>query len=190
MRWLREAVSLGEEMVELFWDDEAGPFYDTGRDHEDLIVRPHDISDNAIPSGSSMAADVLLRLAVITGDADYERRAVMAMRSARELMARIPGGAGNWLCALDFYLSQTKEVVIIGDSGDSRTQTLAREVHRSHIPNRVLVGHGDGSESIDGVPLLEGRHKVDGRPTAYVCRNYVCNLPAIDASVLAAQLKE
>ena len=112
------------------------------------------------------------------------------MRSARELMARIPGGAGNWLCALDFYLSPTKEVVIIGDAGDSRTQTPAREVHRSHIPNRVLVGHGDGSEPIDGVPLLEDRHKVDGRPTAYVCRNYVCNLPAIDPSVLAAQLVE
>ena len=190
VRWLREAVSLGEEMVELFWDEEAGQFYDTGRDHEDLIVRPHDISDNAIPSGSSMAADVLLRLAVITGDADHERRAVMAMRSARELMARIPGGAGNWLCALDFYLSPTKEVVIIGDAGDSRTQMLAREVHRSRIPNRVLVGHGDGSEPIDGVPLLEDRHKVDGRPTAYVCRNYVCSLPAVDPSVLAAQLVE
>ena len=99
-RWLRGAIELGQAMVELFWDEGSGQWYDTGRDHEELIVRPRDVSDNATPSGSSMAADVLLRLAVITGESEFERRAVTALRSVRELMAKAPTGAGNWLSAL------------------------------------------------------------------------------------------
>ena len=106
-------------MVDLFWDDESGQFYDTGRDHEELIVRPRDVSDNAIPSGSSMATDVLLRLAVITGDGECQRRAMTALRSAREMMARFPTGAGHWLCALDFYLSTARKIAIVGTPDDA-----------------------------------------------------------------------
>ncbi|MCH7787641.1 MAG: thioredoxin domain-containing protein, partial [Chloroflexi bacterium] len=94
-RWLREAISLGKDMVNLFWDEALGQFYDTGHDHEELIVRPRDTADNAIPSGSSMATDVLLRLAVITGESDYHQKAVTALRSVRELMSRYPTGAGH-----------------------------------------------------------------------------------------------
>ena len=194
-RWLREAVGLGKAMVDLFWDEVSGQFYDTGRDHEELIVRPRDISDNAIPSGSSMAADVLLRLAVITGDAEHERRAVTALRSVRPLMAQYPTGAGHWLCALDFYLSTTKEIAVIGDTGDPATRALLSEVYRHFLPNRVLVGRSgnDGAASpgeLDVIPLLDGRDMLDGRPTAYVCQNYVCQLPVTDPSALAKQLVE
>ena len=186
--WLREAIDLGHAMVELFWDEGAGQFYDTGSDHEDLIVRPRDWSDNAIPSGSSMASDVLLRLGVVTGDADFQRRAVTALRSVREAMSRFPSGAGHWLGALDFYLSTPKEVAIIGDLDDAGTLALASEVYRHYLPNRVLVGRNDGGGALDGVPLLEGREKVNGRPTAYVCENYVCQLPVTEPDALARQL--
>ena len=93
-RWLREAIDLGRDMVDLFWDEPAGQFYDTGIDHEELVVRPRDIQDNATPSGSAMAADVLLRLAIITGDGELERRAVTSMRSTMTLMSQYPMGAG------------------------------------------------------------------------------------------------
>ena len=99
--WLREAVALGYGMVDLFWDEGEGLWYDTGRDHEALIVRPRDVSDNATPSGASMATDVLLRLSVITGDSELRRRAAESLRSVRELMSRVPAGAGHWLGALD-----------------------------------------------------------------------------------------
>ena len=186
-RWLREAVELGDAMVSLFWDEAAGQFYDTGTDHETLIVRPSDSSDNAAPCGSSVAADVLLRLAVVTGDGDTERRAVTSLRSTRELMARFPTAAGHWLCALDFYLSDPKEIAIIGDPDDADTRLLLSQVYANPLPNRVVVG---GASDAPDLPLLRDRERIDGRATAYVCRNYVCQLPVADAGALARQLAE
>ena len=193
--WLLEAVSLGEEMIDLFWDDASGQLYDTGRDHEDLIVRPRDVSDNAAPSGSSMATDVLLRLAILTGEDEYRRRAATALRSVRELVARFPTGAGHWLCALDFYLSTVKEIVVMGDHADPATAALLAEVHRSYLPNRLLVGSGaeaigPSDEPESAIPLLQEKNRIGGLPTAYVCRNYVCNLPVTEPAALAAQLAE
>jgi uncharacterized protein YyaL (SSP411 family) len=175
-------------MVDLFWDEASEQFYDTGRDHEELVLRPRDMTDNAIPSGSSMDADVLLRLGVITGDPDAQRRAVMALRSARELMARYPAGAGHYLCALDFYLSAAKEIAIVGERSQPDTRALADEVYRHFLPNRVLVGKGNGGGSVATLPLMEGREKTNGRATAYVCQNYVCDLPVNEPSDLARQL--
>jgi uncharacterized protein YyaL (SSP411 family) len=189
-RWLRHATELGEAMVDLFWDEASGQSYDTGRDHETLVVRPRDFTDNVIPSGSSMAADVLLRLAVITGNAEYRRRAVAGLCSVREIMTRFPAGAGHWLCALDFYLSSPREIAIIGEPEDPATSVLVSEVYRHYLPNRVFVGLSDGEGAIDSVPLLEAREKVNGRPTAYVCQNYVCNLPVNEPQELAKQLAE
>ena len=188
VRWLEEAVELGYAMVDLFWDDGAGQFYDTGTDHEELVVRPRDLTDNAVPAGSSMAASVLLKLAVVTGDGDLERRAVEAMRSAKAVMERFPTGAGHWLCALDFYLSTPKEIAIVGDRAATDTKGLLAEVYRSFVPNRVLVGLGNEGEASAMSPLMEGRTRLEGRATAYVCRQYVCGLPVNDPEALAGQL--
>ena len=187
-RWLRDAVELGYAMVDLFWDDAAGQFYDTGTDHEELVVRPRDMTDNAIPSGSSMAAGVLLKLAVVTGDGDLERRAIVALRSTKGLMERFPTGAGHWLCALDFYLSTPKEIALVGERSAPDTRGLLTEVYRSFVPNRVLVGLNDGDAATVQSPLIEGRSRLNGRATAYVCRQYVCGLPVNDPEALAGQL--
>ena len=187
-RWLLEAIELGQSMVDLFWDEASAQFYDTGRDHEELVLRPRDLTDNAIPSGNSMAADVLLRLALITGDSDAQRPAVMALRSARVLMERYTAGAGNYLCALDFYLSAVKEIAIVGERSRPDTRALAHEVYRHFLPNRVLVGKSNGDGSVARFPLMEGRDETNGRATAYVCRNYVCDLPVNEPAELAKQL--
>jgi uncharacterized protein YyaL (SSP411 family) len=187
-RWLRGAVDLGRAMVDLFWDEPSGQFYDTGRDHEALVLRPRDVSDNAVPSGNSMAADVLLRLSVITGNSDDRRRALTALRSARELMTRYPVGAGQWLCALDFYLAKTKEIAIVGGRSEPDTDALASEVYRTYLPNRVFLGRNDGGDWADDVPLMEGRDKLEGRATAYVCEDYVCQLPVTEPDALAKLL--
>ena len=187
-RWLVEAITLGQSMLDLFWDETSGQFYDTGRDHEQLIVRPRDVSDNAIPAGSSAAASVLLRLAVITGDADYERRGITALRSVRELMLRFPTGAGHWLSGLDFYLSTVKEIAIIGALDNPSTKSLVSEVYRHYLPNRVLLGRSEGNEALSHLPLLQGRDQVNRRPTAFVCENYVCQLPVNEPAELAKEL--
>ena len=187
-RWLDAAVELADEMIALFWDEGAGCFYDTGSEHEELVVRPRDVFDNAQPCGGSVASDVLLRLSVATGNEDYAAKSVTPLRSLAELMGRAPAGTGRWLAALDFYLSTPKEVAVIGPLDDPATSGLLRTVNGRYLANRVIVGADGETAAASGLPLLEGRGMVDGKPTAYVCENYACQLPVTDAADLAAQL--
>ena len=103
-RWLDAARELADDMVRLFWDGELDGFYDTGHDHERLIVRPRNLFDNAVPCGTSVAIETLLRLAVLTGEAGYETRALTALRPIADLLGRHPAAFGRFLCALDFHL--------------------------------------------------------------------------------------
>ena len=188
-RWLDSAVELADEMIALFWDESAGAFYDTGLSHEELVIRPRDVFDNAQPCGGSVASDLLLRLSVVTGNEDYATKAVAPLRTLAELMGRAPAGTGRWLAALDFYLSAPKEVAIIGNSSDAATADLLRTVNGRYLANRVIVGaDSENAATESGLPLLEGRGMVDSKPTAYVCENYACQLPVTDAEALAKQL--
>ena len=197
LRWLENAVAMADSMTELFWDEATGGFYDTGSDHEALVIRPRDVFDNAQPCGGSVASDILLKLAVFTGNDDYAAKAAVPLRSLHEHMARSPGGTGHWLSALDFYISAVKEVAVVGPSGNAVTSELLDTVRRQFLPNKVLMGYdpssleSDGQEGLGlgGYPLLEGRGMVNGQPTAYVCQNYVCQLPVTEAGPLLAQLK-
>jgi uncharacterized protein YyaL (SSP411 family) len=205
-RWLAEAKRTADEMVRLFWSENDGVFFDTPGDHENLIVRPRDIFDNATPCGGSAAASALFRLAVFTGDTAYERKAVSSLRAVRDYLPASPQGFANWLCALDFHLAKRQEVVVIGAPDDPATQALAATARRDYAPNRVIAGasgpvapeassllimSGRPAPAPDGQrsPLLEGRGLVNGKPAAYVCENYVCQMPVTDADALAAQLR-
>jgi uncharacterized protein YyaL (SSP411 family) len=187
-RWLDEARRLADDMLRLYWDDEVGGFYDTGSDHERLIVRPRNLFDNAVPCGSSVAIETLLRLAVLTGEGAYQTRALSALRPMGDLMSRYPSGFGRFLCALDFNIGPGVEVALLGASREA-LGPLAREVFGRYLPNRVVAGAiGADAAAQAGLPLLEGRVPVDGRATAFVCRNYACDLPATDTATLARQL--
>ena len=189
-RWLDESISLADRMIELFWDDAVGGFYDTGAEHDELVVRPRDVLDNAQPCGGSVATDVLLKLAVITGNEDYRVKAATPLRTLRELMGRAPGGTGHWIAALDFYVSSPKEVIIIGPRDDSATTALMQIVNGGFFPNKVLVGADSADDAGEyGLPLLEARGMVDGKPTAYVCHNYACQLPVTTPEEFAVQLE-
>jgi uncharacterized protein YyaL (SSP411 family) len=186
-RWLDEAHGLADEMLRLFWDDHLEGFYDTGSDHERLIVRPRNLYDNAVPSGSSVAIETLLRLAVLTGESLYEQRAVAALRPMADLMARHPTAFGRFLCALDFHLGPRVELALVAPASMADVAPLTREAFGRYLPNLVAAGTVDGRDAA-GIPVLEGRRAVDGKPTAYVCRNYACELPVTDAAALARQL--
>ena len=198
-RWLDEAISLTDSMVELFWDEESGAFYDTGSDHEPLVVRPRDVFDNAQPCGGSVASDLLLRLAVITGNPEYALKGAAPLRGLHDLMGKAPAGTGHWLAALDFHVSSPKEIVIIGPRQDQGTQRLLDTIYGRYLPNKVVVGAegpiappyegGDGGVAPrPDMPLLQDRGLVDDKPAAYVCQNYVCQLPVTDPEALAEQL--
>ncbi len=191
-RWLDEARGLAGGMMDLFWDEAQGFFYDTGRDHEELVVRPRDIYDGATPCGGSAAAHALLRLAVVTGDADYQRKAAASLRSVAPFLPQQPAGLAHWLGALDFYLSKPVEVAIVGPPRDEATSALAAVTFGAYLPNKVVVGldpeAGPEAAAPDLSGLLAARPMVDGRPTAYVCESYVCKQPTTDPATLREQL--
>jgi uncharacterized protein YyaL (SSP411 family) len=186
-RWLEEARTLADEMLRLFWDESVSGFYDTGDDHERLIVRPRNLFDNAVPSGSSVAIEALLRLAELTGESAFEARASAALRPMADLLGRHPTGFGRFLCALDFYVGPRVEVALVAAGADG-LQPLVEEVFGRFLPNRVVAARTDGGAAGGELPLLASREAVGGRATAYVCRNFTCELPATDRATLARQL--
>ncbi len=187
--WLEAALALTEEMRAEFWDETEGGFYYTARRGEQLIVRQKDYLDNATPSGNSVAAEVLLRLAVLTEKPDYQRQAVTIFRLVYDTLTRYPSAFGCLLGALDFYLATPQEIAIVGDIDTEAARALTREVWRRYLPNKVVAQAGMTAERAAAlVPLLRNRPPLDGQPTAYVCENYTCRQPVNTPDELAAQL--
>ncbi|BBL79873.1 thioredoxin domain-containing protein [Rubrobacter xylanophilus] len=189
-RWLHAAVSLTEAMNELFWDGEREAFFDVPADHEELVTRPRDVYDNATPSGTSVAVDVLLRLGLLLGREDYRRRAEAALEGLSGLVERAPAAFGRLLGALDFHLGRPREVVIVGRPGAPDTRALVDALYSVYLPNRVIAGGAGDGEEAALIPLLEGRTMLDGRATAYVCEGYVCKSPTTEPAELVRQLRE
>jgi uncharacterized protein YyaL (SSP411 family) len=189
LRWLREARRLAEAMVELFADPGGDGFYQTGRDAEQLVIRPRELFDNAVPAGSSMAADVLQRLGRLTGAQDTEQAGLAALRPVLGVLGRAPTGFGHALGAADFALARVREVAIVGRPGAADTEALLAEVWRTYQPNRVLAAAAPDDAAAQGeVPLLADRPAREGRATAYVCEHFVCQQPVTEPRELAAQL--
>ncbi|MGH2739489.1 MAG: thioredoxin domain-containing protein [Actinomycetota bacterium] len=189
LRWIREALALAEDMIRLFHDADRGGFFQTAADAQPLVVRPKDLFDNAVPSGNSVAAEVLQRLALLTGEARFEQAGVSALRLVRDLLARAPSGFGHALCALDLYLSPAKEIAIIGDLGAKPTQALLKEIWGEFRPNVVLAAStGDDKEAEATVPLLAGKTPMNGMPAAYVCEQFTCKQPVGTPEELAVLL--
>lgn len=187
-RWLLEARGLAEMLLARFWDSGIGGFFDTGSAHEELVVRPRDTGDNATPSGSSAAADVLLRLALIFDEPRYRERALAVLGSMASFMERYPTGFGRYLAAAEFALGEPREIALIGDPAAADARALLEVVLRPFLPYKVIVLGRPGEEAPIASPLLAGRGQIDGKATAFVCRNYTCQLPVTDAGGLAKQL--
>jgi uncharacterized protein YyaL (SSP411 family) len=183
-RWLHETLALTDRMIDEFWDNDGGGFFFTGKSHENLIVRSKDYFDNATPSGNSVAAIVLLRLATLTGRENYRNLATAVLREVSEQARRYPSGFGYALSAADFLLSTPKEVAIVGKD----IRPLLAETWRPYLPNKVVAA--GGADLAEITPLLADRPLVNGLPTAYVCEHYTCQNPVTDVSSLAAVLQD
>ena len=187
--WFDDAVTLARKMIDEFWDETDGGFFFTGKSHEELIVRSKDYFDNATPSGNSVAADVLLRLSLLTGDADYSRRAVTVFGLTAGAIQRYPSAFGRVLCALDFHLSSPKEIVILGEPKSENTTALKDEVWTNFLPNKVVVQVSpDRARERETMPLLQGRTLINNQATAFVCEQYSCKQPVNRPEDLRGQL--
>jgi len=185
--WLAEARAVADGLVALFADEARGGFYTTGADAEALIVRPKDAQDNATPSENSLAADGLLRLAALTGDADAAARAERWVATLAPVAGEYPTAFAFLLEAVGRLVRPPLEVAVVGEPDDPVRGALVDVLRRRLLPSsvRVIAAPGTGAEL---TPLLAGRAEGDGRATAYVCQRFACQLPVTDADALRDQL--
>ena len=185
--WLDAVRGLLNEALTAFWDDSSGAFFDTAADQEQLVARPQEVTDNAIPSGTSLAVDVLLRAGMLLGEASWVDRARATLARLAPTAAKAPLAFGRLLSALDFHLSRTVELAVIGKPGDEHTKRFLEVVRARFIPNRLIAvapSLADGQV----IPLLADRRELDGKATAYLCEGSVCQAPTSDPAELARQL--
>ena len=174
-------------MVGAFWDGAGGVFFDTAIDQERLVVRPKDVTDNAIPSGTSLAVDVLLHAGMLLGEASWTDKARATLARLAPTAAKAPLAFGRLLAALDFVLGRTVELAVIGKLDDPTMAGFLDVIRERFLPNRLVAVAAPDSAS-GTMPLLADRRAIDGKTTGYLCEGFVCQAPTTDPAELARQL--
>ncbi len=185
-RWyLEQAREITDGLLANFWDGNAGGCFFTSHDHEALLHRMKSGTDSAISSGNAIAAMLLFRLFSFTGAQTYYERGEGLLRLFKGVMEQNAYGLSAMLCALDWYLSQPKEIVVVGVRGNPATESLLAAVHRRYVPNRaVLVVDESRRTSEADLPLAVGKTSVNGQATAYVCHRQACSAPVTESQQL------
>jgi len=171
-----------------FWDDDAGTFVDTSSEHERTVAQPRGLVDNATPSANSIGADVLQRLALLTGDETLVRRARSILRAVAPALERQPSAFGRMLCAADRLLGDPVDVVVAGNREAAEARTLREAAAGPFVPDLVLTSVAP-SDPHAGWPLFAEKVARGGVATAYACRGYACDAPTPDPSQLADQVR-
>jgi len=190
-RWLRESLALQEILDRHYADSGRGGYYATADDHEELLAREKPTQDGAEPSGNSVAALNLLRLAAFTTDDRFRSAADQLLTGFAPLLTRSPAAVSEMLLALDWRLDRPREVVVVTAGRRDGSEALLAPVRRAFLPNRILAVIPQGGRARDLetlLPLIQGKVARDGRATAYVCEQGVCQLPTTDPEILAKQL--
>jgi hypothetical protein len=190
--WLERALELVRVMIDQFWDEQAGGFYFVARDHEPLIVRSKDPQDGATPSGNSMAATVLLRLARLTGRAEFEEKARGTLELFRGLMAQAPTAFGQMLAACDFLIGPVDEFAVVATPNDPATDEALQLIRGGFRPNKVVAfanpAEKRSARTTDVIALLAGKSGQPNQVTTYICRNFTCETPLVGVEELRSRL--
>ncbi len=186
---LERSRSLARIMVAEFRDQENGGFFYTGKSHEQLISRTKPGFDSSIPSGNSVAVQVLLRLHHYTGERDLLEYAEKTLRLHFDAMTREPFGLANMLGALDLHLSKPVEIVMVAGRDDPDARGIMQRVQDSYLPNKTLQWVDPDARLEEVSPLLAGKSQLDGKPTVFVCRNFTCAPPVTSWEALRPLLE-
>jgi uncharacterized protein YyaL (SSP411 family) len=182
--WLDRASAIATVIIDRFWDDAIPGFYDVPRDHEQLITRPRDLYDNATPSGSSLAIELFLQLAYVTGDADLARRATAALEPIAEPMARHPHAFGHSLCSADIAVNGITAVAVVGTAQGA--DEMVSRASGVYLPSGLIA---TSPEEVNGdLALFAERDARGAFAAAYVCRGQVCDAPVTTPAALMDQL--
>ena len=182
------ARRLVETALRDFWDRGAGTFVDTSSEHDRTVAQPRGLVDNATPSANSIGADVLQRLALVTGDETMAQRASSILRAVAPVLERQPSAFGRMLCAADRLLGEPIDVVVVGEQGSAEAGSLRHAAGGPYVPDLVLTGVAAGDPHA-AWPLYLAKVARDGSPTAYACRGFTCDEPTADPSRLADQVR-
>jgi uncharacterized protein YyaL (SSP411 family) len=181
--YLQRAIELTESMIEHFWDEQQGGFYFTADDADATVVRNKEIYDSALPSGNSVAALNLIRLAHMTGEIRYEQKAAQLMSSFSSGVSRAPSACTQLMIALDFAIGPSCEVVSVSGSDNTGTKRMLETLRRWFAPRKVVLLRSPQGQR-QGIPGLGafagGLRSEEGKATAYICCNHVCNPPTSD----------
>ena len=201
-RWIDAAIELTDVMLRLFDDPEGGGFFFTASDHETLITRQKDLYDNAVPSGNSLAAMVLVRLGKLTGRGEYLSAAEKALQAASALMQQAPRATGQMLLALDMVLGPTPEIVILGDPQLPETAAVLADLRQRYVPNKlvacrkgdqVATGSPAPSALLDKpavaplAPLFAGKELHGPQPAVFICEHFACQAPRFGKEAAIAE---
>ncbi len=186
VEYLKKAVQLSELFLRLFWGKEDEGFYLTAADAEPLPVRPREIYDGALPSANSVAALNLLRLARMTGRSDLEEKAAGIGKAFSAEVNSQPSAYTQYLSALDFLLGPGVEVVLVGEKESPETRAILGKLHQSFTPHKVVLFKNEGNERDEAelqklAPFTKGQKSLEGKTTAYICRNFACRAPLTEA---------
>ncbi|MBC7998533.1 MAG: thioredoxin domain-containing protein [Leptolyngbya sp.] len=179
-KWLIAAQKLTDVMLERFKDNEEGGLYFTSDDHEELVTRPRSHFDGAVPSGTSVAAANLAKLARLTDNKAYEKRAEELLLLYAPFFRKLPDQFGNLLCSADLFLNPDDDVAIIAKDRSDDLKEMIFAAHGSFRPNQLVVV----SKPTDKFKLLEQRPTINDKPTAYICKNFTCQKPTNSAEDL------
>ncbi|MHC5035842.1 MAG: thioredoxin domain-containing protein [Planctomycetota bacterium] len=190
-RFLREALDLNRLLLDHFWDEEEGGFFFTADDEAELLLRDKEVYDGAVPSGNSVALWNLMRLAKLTGNAGLREKGEALERAFSTHVRRVPMGYTQFLIGVDFALGPTFEVVIAGSPKAEDTRAMVKALQRGFHPRKVvLLRSEEGGELASLAPFTKLQIPVDGRATAYVCRDFQCTLPTTDIGEMLERLEE
>jgi hypothetical protein len=192
VRYLEEAIHLNQLMIELFGDKERGGFFFSGKDNESLITRQKELYDGATPSGNSVAALNLLRLARMTGKIDLDKEVEGLLRAFSSTVAESPMAFTQFLNFLDFYLGPSQEIVLVGKPDWETTRAITAAIQQKFLPNKVLLFRAEddtGKKLAELCPFVEGMKSTDRKATAYLCEGFSCKTPLTDLAAIQGALK-
>ncbi len=178
--YLQNAIDLNNDMITLFWDENEGGLFITGKDSEELVIRPKEIYDGATPSGNSVATMNMLRLAKLTGNAELEEKAMLQFNVFSGKVQENPSSYSYFIIAFLFANIATKEVIIAGDRGNKDTQNMLRNINDSFLPFTTFILNDENPELYNQVPFIKNQGMIDDKTTAYVCEDFSCNKPTSD----------
>ncbi len=186
IEYLKRAIEINREFIEHFWDEKNGGFFFTSDESERLLTRTKEFFDGAVPSANSMAYYNLVRLSKLTANKELAGKAVQLSRLYSDLLKANPTAYSQFLTGFALEIGPSSEVIIAGDLKSSSTQKMISELRGFYSPEKVTISVSKKNKEalVKLIPYLESYNIPEGKTVAYVCRNYVCNLPTVNPDLM------